>query len=95
MERNVRTEWMDAKTGKIYYDAVKVKGMMNIFSSPISANAYVYIIDRRGNCSVIKEGTEFVVRAQNKLDDEFDASPVIIEKDLLLRGFKNLYCISE
>jgi len=44
---------------------------------------------------VIKEGPEFEVIAQNKLDDNFDASPVIVGNELLLRGIKSLYCISE
>jgi hypothetical protein len=32
---------------------------------------------------------------QNKLDDNFHASPVIVGRQLLLRGFKFLYCIEE
>ena len=33
--------------------------------------------------------------AQNKLDDGFNASPALVDNELYLRGYKNLYCISE
>jgi hypothetical protein len=69
--------------------------MTSIYASPVWANGCVYIIDRQGICSVIKDGTEFKVIAHNKLDDNFDASPVIVGNELLLRGYKSLYCISE
>jgi len=86
---------VDAKTGKIYYDAIRPKGMSNVYASPVYANGNVYIIDRKGICSVIKEGPEFEILAQNKLDDNFDASPAIVGNEILLRGIKSLYCISE
>ena len=55
----------------------------------------IYIIDGKGTCSVIIEGTALDVIAQNKLDDKFHASPAIVGNELFLRGSKNLYCISE
>jgi hypothetical protein len=55
----------------------------------------VYSINRKGTCTVIKEGAEFKVIAHNKLDDNFDASPAIVGRELILRGYKNLYCIAE
>jgi outer membrane protein assembly factor BamB len=85
----------NAKTGEIYYEAMKPDGMGGAYASPIFANGNIYIVDRRGNCSVIKEGTVFSVIAQNKLNDNFDASPVVVGNDLLLRGYKSLYCIAE
>lgn len=84
----------DAKTGQIYYDTEKANGMRSAYASPVAANGMIYIIDRNGLCSVIKEGAGFEVVAQNQLDDKFDASPAIVGSDLILRGLKNLYCIS-
>ncbi|MFC2086342.1 PQQ-binding-like beta-propeller repeat protein [Bacteroidota bacterium] len=86
---------VDAKTGEIYYEALKPEGLGGAYASPVSANGNIYILDRKGNSAVIKEGPEFEVIATNKLDDNFDASPAIVGNDLLLRGFKSLYCISE
>ncbi len=86
---------VDSKTGKIYYEALKLKGLLTAYASPVSANGNIYIMGRKGICSIIKEGTELEFIAQNKLDDSFDASPAIVGKELFLRGHKSLYCISE
>ncbi|NOU17513.1 MAG: PQQ-binding-like beta-propeller repeat protein [Bacteroidales bacterium] len=86
---------VDAKNGEIYYAALKLEGLAGVYASPVWANGNIYIIDRRGTCSVIKDGAEFKVIAKNKLDDNFDASPAIVGNELLLRGFKSLYCISK
>jgi outer membrane protein assembly factor BamB len=86
---------VDTKTGKYYYDGLKIEGMKSAYASPVAANGNIYIIDRNGTCSVIKEGTELKVIAQNSLDDKFDASPAIAGNILILRGFKSLYCIAE
>jgi outer membrane protein assembly factor BamB len=44
---------------------------------------------------VVKSGENFEVIAQNTLDDNFYASPVILGNDLFLRGDKALYCIAQ
>jgi len=86
---------VDSKTGKIYYDAVKPEGMKGAYASPVCANGNIYILDRKGTCSIIKEGIEFELISKNKLDDNFDASPAIVGSQLFLRGNRCLYCISE
>ena len=35
------------------------------------------------------------VIAKNKLDDGFDASPALVDREMFLRGYEHLYCISE
>ena len=35
------------------------------------------------------------VLAENKLDEEFDASPAIVGQEMFLRGKKYLYCLAE
>jgi hypothetical protein len=44
---------------------------------------------------VLRDGDTFAPLATNQLDDEFDASPVVVGGELYLRGRKALYCISE
>lgn len=85
---------VDATTGSVHYEAESLEGLKGTYASPVYANGKIYILGRKGSCAVIEEGVSFKVISKNKLDDSFDASPVIIGKDLLLRGFKNLYCIS-
>jgi hypothetical protein len=55
----------------------------------------VYFIGRNGTAKVIKASVAFEVLATNQLDDNFDASPVIVGDELLLKGMENLYCIAK
>jgi len=90
-----RLSCVDAKTGKIHYEAQKLDDMKGVYASPVGANGLVYVVGRQGTSVVLKDGTEFNVISTNKLDDKFDASPVIAGNNLYLRGFKSLYCIGE
>lgn len=85
----------DAKTGKIYYTKQKLEGMKGVYASPVGANDRVYIAGRNGVFYVIKQGPQFEVLAKNILEDRFDASPVVVDTELYLRGLKYLYCIAE
>jgi hypothetical protein len=42
---------------------------------------------------VLKQSDKLEVLATNPLDDPVDASPVVVGKQLFLRGAKYLYCI--
>ena len=92
---NERLSCVEATTGKMHYEAQKLDGMKGVYASPVAANGIVYILGRQGVCYVLQDGVEFKVVAQNKLDDNFDASPAIIGNELYLRGLKSLYCIAE
>ena len=85
---------LDAKTGKPHYGPVRLEGISGIYASPVGAKDHVYVVGRGGTSVVLKKGTEFQVVATNKLDDRFDASPVIVGRELYLRGHKSLYCIA-
>ena len=54
----------------------------------------VYIPGRDGTTVVIKKGPTFEVLAENTLDDGFDASPAMVDRDLYLRGYRYLYAIA-
>lgn len=84
---------LDAKTGSVIYSNQKLDGISTIFSSPTAVNDRIFIAADK-ICLVIKAGDQFEVLASNELDDNFHASPVIIGDDLILRGFKSLYCFS-
>lgn len=85
---------LNAKDGKVAYSNQKIEGINNIFSSPTGGNDKLYIA-ATGIVNVIKAGDEFALLSKNTLDDNFHSSPVIVGNDLILRGFKYLYCISE
>ena len=91
---NGQLSCLDAKTGEVQYSTEKVEGISSIFSSPTGANGMLYIAGTE-NVTVVKAGPEFEILSQNKLDDTFHSSPVIIGDDLFLRGFKSLYCFAK
>ncbi|MAM91195.1 MAG: hypothetical protein CMI15_06925 [Opitutaceae bacterium] len=85
----------NALSGDVIYQDEKLDGINGIYASPIVANGHIYIAGKEGTTVVIKDSASYEVVASNTLDEPIDASPVIIGNDLLIRGHKHLYCISE
>lgn len=86
---------LNAHTGESYYQDQPLEGMRGIYASPLAANGYVYVVGREGMVMVLKDAPKFEVVATNILNDRIDASPVMLGKDLFLRGHNFVYCISE
>ena len=84
----------DAKTGKPHYQLQRLEGVPNVFASPVGAKGRVYLTGREGTTLVIKNATTFEILARNALDDGFDASPALVDKEIILRGYKYLYSIA-
>jgi outer membrane protein assembly factor BamB len=85
----------DAQTGKPHYQVQRLEQAPNVFASPVGAAGRVYIAGRDGTTVVLEHGTAFELLAANTLDDGFDASPALVDRDLYLRGYRYLYAISE
>jgi outer membrane protein assembly factor BamB len=83
----------DAKTGKPYYQLQRLEGVPNVFASPVGAKGRVYVAGQEGTTIVIKHGPAYEVLARNVLDDGFNASPALVDGEIYLRGFRNLYSI--
>lgn len=81
--------------GKRIYGAKSMQDVGTIYASPTGAAGKIYLVGRGGGAAVVKAGDEFELLATNQLDDTFDASPVIVDNELFLRGSNNLYCIAE
>ncbi len=84
----------DAATGESYYSRQRLNNVQGVYASPVAAKDRVYVVGRNGVCVVIRHGPRLEILATNRLDDSFSASPVIVGKDLYLRGQKYLYCIA-
>ncbi len=84
----------DAQTGKPFYRYQRLRGINEVFASPVGVHEQVYLVGRNGTTIVIKWGSTFEIIAKNRLDDYFSASPVIVENEIYLRGHRHLYCIS-
>lgn len=86
---------LNAKTGEVHYGPQRLEEIANIYASPVGAAQRVYLTGRDGMTLVLKHGAAFEVLARNKLDDDIDASPALVEREIYLRGRKFLYCIAE
>ena len=85
----------DAKTGNVHYQLQRLESVPNVFASPVAASGRIYIPGREGTTIVLKSGTSYEVLAKNALDDGFDASPALVDKEIYLRGYKSLYAIAK
>ena len=84
----------NASTGEAYYGPERLEGISEVYASPVGADGRIYIASRDGVTLVIKHGSTLEVLAENVLNDGFNASPVIVDKEIFLRGNKSLYCIA-
>ena len=84
-----------ASNGEVLIDRERVAGMKMVYASPVGVAGRIYMADRHGTVVVFKHGETFEVLATNKLDEGFDASPVVVGDTLFLKGEKSLYCIEE
>jgi outer membrane protein assembly factor BamB len=84
-----------APSGKPHYQLQRLDKVPNVFSSPVGAANRVYIAGREGTTIVFRHGPKFEVLAENVLDDGFDASPALVDREIFLRGYTSLYCIAE
>ena len=85
---------VDAASGKVQIDAQRLEGMLGVYASPVAAADRVYVAGRDGRVFVLKRSPTLEVLARNRLDDAFDASPALVDRELFLRGRQNLYCIA-
>jgi outer membrane protein assembly factor BamB len=87
---------LDAKTGEPHYQAQRIEALpANVFASPVGAAGRVYVLGQEGTTVVLKHGPAMDVLATNKLDDRFDASPALVDREIYLRGYRNLYSIGQ
>ena len=85
----------EAKTGKPLYQAQRIDAVPSIFASPVGAAGRIYLLGQQGTAVVLKHGPAIEVLATNTLNDKFDASPALVDREMYLRGYENLYCVAE
>jgi outer membrane protein assembly factor BamB len=90
-----RMTCLDAATGKAYFEAESIPGLLNLYASPVAVGGRVYILSREGTCVVLKPGPTLEVLATNTLSEPTDASMALAGQDIFIRGRESLYCISE
>ncbi len=65
------------------------------YASPIIADNKVYLLDRSGVMHIIEANQVFRLVSESALGENADCSPAFSDKNIYIRGKKNLYCISE
>jgi outer membrane protein assembly factor BamB len=85
----------DARTGKPYYTKQKLDQIKNIYASPVGANENIYCVGRSGVTYVLKNADTHEVVSVNKLDDNIDCTPAIVDNEIFLKGKQYMYCIAE
>lgn len=84
-----------AKTGEEPDGPYRLRGMYEIYASPVGAGGRVYVTDRDGTTIVLRHGAhKLEVLARNELDESFSASAAIAGNEIYLRGARYLYCIA-
>jgi len=87
---------LEAKSGQVVFDAERIEALKGgVYASPVGAGGRVYLAGRSGATVVLKQSDKLEVLATNLLEDKFDASPVAVGNELLLRGHDYLYSIAE
>ncbi|MEM9586520.1 MAG: PQQ-binding-like beta-propeller repeat protein, partial [Planctomycetota bacterium] len=84
---------VDARTGKPYYTARRIRNLDNIYASPVAAGGHIYLSDRDGTVVVIKDSEDLQIVATNSMGETIDATPAPVDHQLFIRGAKHLFCI--
>jgi len=85
---------VDAKTGKVHYAAQRIPGLNSTYASPVAAGGHVYLTDRSGAITVIKDSDKLQIVTTNQLGEPVDATPAPVDNQLFIRSENSLYCIT-
>lgn len=85
---------LDAKTGKLLREG-RVSAQGNYYASPVSGDGKIYLINQRGDLSVISAIGEWRELHKAKFGEPTYATPAIADGRIYLRTSKALYCFGE
>ena len=87
---------LDVKTGENQGGPFRLAAIHSVYASPVGAAGRVYVTSREGVTQVFTHADpEPRMLAVNRLDDTFSASAALVDRELLLRGERFLYCCAE
>lgn len=84
---------IDAKTGQEYYRSRIHNGIFR--GSPVYADGKIYLACQDGTVTVAKAGKTFEILATNELSDNINATPVVANSHIYIRGWTSLYAIGK
>jgi outer membrane protein assembly factor BamB len=86
---------IDAATGSSFFAARRLPGLSRIYASPVAANGHIYLTDRSGAITVIKDGPSADVVAENSVGEGVDATPAPVGDALFIRGEAHVFCMAQ
>ena len=81
---------LDAETGDVIWTQ-RVGG--NFSSSPIYADGHIFLLDEKGETTILKPGRSYEEVAKNSINEKTQASYAIGDGALFIRGEKSLFRI--
>ncbi len=85
---------LNADTGEVRFTEVRLPGIQNVYGSPVATRDRIYIFDKDGTGTVVKNSHTFEVLAENQLDEGVDSTPAIYGDSLYVRSLGHLYRIA-
>ena len=86
---------LDIHDGTPVYEQKRIEGVSHTYASPVAANSCIFMTDRGGTITVIRDGDEPTVIAVNEMEEGVDATPALIDNELFIRGETTLFCITK
>jgi outer membrane protein assembly factor BamB len=84
---------LDARTGKVFYEAARVPKPATFLASPVAFEGKILLTSEEGDTYVLKAGPKHEVLGTNSLGEPVYASPAIAGGHIFIRGEKHLYAI--
>jgi outer membrane protein assembly factor BamB len=90
---------LNAETGDITFRkrvALKGRGGRSVYASPVLVGDRLIIVTRTAGTVILRARPEYELIATNRLSDEsnFNATPAVAGRQLLLRSNRAIYCIT-
>lgn len=63
------------------------------YASPVAAPKHIYLFDDAGNAALLAPGPDFKFAGANKLEDSCVGSPFFVDRKVVIRGRRSVYCI--
>ncbi|HEY5884851.1 MAG TPA: PQQ-binding-like beta-propeller repeat protein [Pyrinomonadaceae bacterium] len=84
---------LNAKTGKVSYEAARVPKPATFMASPVAFEDKILLTSEEGDTFVLRAGPKHEVLRTNSLGEPVYASPAIAGGNIFIRGEKHLYAI--
>lgn len=82
---------LDVRSGEALFETRRIPGVGRTYASPVAAAGHVYLTDRSGRITVIRDADFLEVVAENDVGEGIDATPAPAGDSLFVRGERRLF----